>query len=122
VDAHGMPVRLLITAGTTADCTQAGQLTKGIDADYLLADKAYDTDAIISDCQNRDIEPVIPSKGNRRQPRQYDRYLYQHRHVVENAFLWLKRWRGIATRYAKNAASFLAAVQIRCLAIWTKIL
>jgi len=38
--------------------------------------------------------------------------------LVENAFLMLKRWRGIATRYAKTTASFLAAVQIRCLAIW----
>ncbi|MDD3435710.1 MAG: IS5/IS1182 family transposase, partial [Sulfurospirillaceae bacterium] len=32
--------------------------------------------------------------------------------------LQLKRWRGIATRYAKNTASYLAAVQIRCIAIW----
>ena len=39
-----------------------------------------------------------------------------------NAFLHLKRWRGIATRYAKNTASFLAAVQIRCIAIWCTIL
>jgi transposase len=35
---------------------------------------------------------------------------------VENAFMHLKRWRGIATRYAKNLASFRAAVQIRCIA------
>ncbi len=26
--------------------------------------------------------------------------------------------RGIATRYAKNAAAYLAAVHIRCLALW----
>ena len=44
------------------------------------------------------------------------------RHLVENAFLHLKRWCGIATRYAKNSASFLVAVQIRCLAIWASIL
>ncbi|CDG22423.1 transposase (fragment) [Xenorhabdus poinarii G6] len=37
---------------------------------------------------------------------------------VENAFLRLKRWRGIATRYTKKGTSFLAAVQIRCLALW----
>nr|MCG3461763.1 IS5/IS1182 family transposase [Xenorhabdus bovienii] len=43
------------------------------------------------------------------------------RHLVENTFLHLKRWRGIATRYAKNSASFLAAVQIRCLVLWLKI-
>ena len=40
------------------------------------------------------------------------------RHLVENAFLLLKRWRGIAIRYAKNVASFVAAVQIRCIAVW----
>ena len=40
--------------------------------------------------------------------------------MVENAFLKLKQWRGIATRYTKRADSFLAAVQIRCIAIWAK--
>ena len=113
---------MVITEGTAADCTQASELIEGIDAEYLLADKAYDTDGIINQCQNREIEPVIPSKCNRRQLREHDRYLYRHRHLVENAFLWLKRWRGIATRYAKNASSFLASVHIRCLAIWANIL
>jgi hypothetical protein len=32
-----------------------------------------------------------------------------------------QRWRGIATRYAKNIASFLAAIQIRCIAIGANI-
>jgi hypothetical protein len=41
--------------------------------------------------------------------------LYQLRYLIENAFLHLKRWRGIATRYAKNAASLLALVHIRCI-------
>lgn len=53
--------------------------------------------------------------------RGYDKYIYRLRHLVENAFLEWKRWRGIATRYAKNTASFLAAVHIRCIAIWAKI-
>ncbi len=48
--------------------------------------------------------------------------LIKHRHLVENAFLHLKRWRGIATRYAKHTTSFLAAVQIRCIAIWAEII
>ena len=70
----------------------------------------------------RDRNIVIPAKRNRKHQRDYDRYLYRLRHLVENAFLHLKRWRGIATRYAKNTASFLAAVQIRCIAIWCAIL
>jgi len=65
---------------------------------------------------------VIPSKRNRKEQRDYDRYLYRLRHVLENAFLHLKRWRGIATHYAKNTDSFVAAVQIRCLILWANIL
>ena len=67
------------------------------------------------------MEIVIPPKKNRKVLRFYDKDLYKLRHLVENAFLLLKRWRGIATRYAKNTASFLAAVQIRCVAIWLNI-
>lgn len=121
VDAHGMPIRMLITDGTTADCTQAIELIDDIDAEHLLADRAYDTNEIIGYCEAKQIELVIPSKRNRTQPREHDRSLYQHRHLVENAFMHLKRWRGIATRYAKNGASFLAAIHIRCIAIWAKI-
>ncbi|MFH1915229.1 MAG: IS5/IS1182 family transposase, partial [Pseudomonadota bacterium] len=53
--------------------------------------------------------------------RDYDKYLYKIRHLVENAFLHLKRWRGIATRYAKNSASFLAAIHIRYISLWAGI-
>ena len=67
------------------------------------------------------MEVVIPPKKNRVEQREYDKALYRLRHLVENAFLHLKRWRGIATRYAKTTASFLAAVQIRCFALWANI-
>lgn len=117
-----MPVRMLVTAGSEADCSHAEELIEGIDAEHLLADKAYDTNALLEACAKQGMKAVIPSKRNRKTPRKHDEYLYRHRHLVENAFLWLKRWRGIATRYAKNAQSFLAAVHIRCLAIWAKVL
>lgn len=67
------------------------------------------------------MQPEIPSRKNRKAPREFDKHLYRQRHLVENAFLHLKQWRGIATRYAKNMASFLAAVQIRCLVLWLSI-
>jgi transposase len=67
------------------------------------------------------MTPVIPPKKNRLDQRAYDKALYKLRHLVENAMLHLKRWRGIATRYAKRASSFLAAVQIRAIALWAKI-
>lgn len=61
------------------------------------------------------MQAVIPPKKNLIEQREYDEYLYKLRHLVENAFLHLKVWRGIATRYTKNATSFLAAVQIHCI-------
>ena len=113
-----MPVRFFITSGTTADCTIAAQLIEGFQAEYLLADRGYDTDAIILKTADDGMIPVIPPRKSRKHQREYDKDLYKLRHLVENAFLLLKKWRGIATRYAKNAASFVAAVQIRCIAIW----
>ena len=112
---------MLITQGTAADCTQASKLIEGITAEYLLADKAYDSDAIIEQAQNQGMNPVIPPRKNRKEQRVYDEELYKLRHLVENAFLHLKRWRGIATRYAKHTKSFLAAVHIRCIALWAHI-
>ena len=97
-------------------------MIEGLDAQYLLADKGYDSDTLVGQIEARGMTAVIPPRRNRTQPREYDRDLYRLRHLVENAFLHLKRWRGIATRYAKNTASFLAAVQIRCIALWTAIL
>jgi transposase len=87
----------------------------------LLADRGYDSDAIVEQAQKQGMKPVIPPRKNRKVQRLYDADIYKLRHLVENAFLHLKRWRGIATRYAKNTASFLAAVQIRCIALWANI-
>jgi transposase len=116
-----MPVRAIITQGTTADCTQADRLIEGITAEQLLADRGYDSDAIVNQATQQGMKVVIPPRKNRKELRQYDTDLYKLRHLVENAFLHLKRWRGIATRYAKNSASFLAAVHIRCIALWAHI-
>ena len=87
----------------------------------LLADKGYDSDAIVAKAQAQGAQAVIPPRKNRKQPRTYDKALYKLRHLVENAFLHLKRWRGFATRYSKNVASFVAAVQIRCIVLWLRI-
>jgi transposase len=98
VDAPGLPVRVIVTAGPTADGTRAEALTAGYPAEQLLTDRGYDTNEIVAGAKERNIAPVIPPKNNRRRQRSYDQYLYTLRHLVENAFLRLKGWRGIATR------------------------
>ncbi len=94
----------------------------GISAHCLIADRGYDTDSVVCKAHNEGMKIVIPPKKNRIKQRSYDKYLYRMRYLVENAFLNLKRWRGIATRYAKDIDSFVAAIQIRCIAIWLKVL
>ena len=121
VDAHGMPVRFFVADATVADCSVAESLISDFRAEYLLADRDYDTNAIIQNALQAWITPVIPPKKNRKILREYDKHVYKLRHLVENAFLHFKRWRGIATRYAKNVASFVAAVQIRYIALWLKL-
>jgi transposase len=117
-----MPVRFFVTSGTVNDCKKALALIDGISAEYLLADRGYDTNEIIQATVANQMVAVIPSKANRIEQREYDKYLYRMRHLIENAFLNLKRWRGIATKKKKSTASFVAAVQIRCIDIWAKIL
>lgn len=70
-----------------------------------MADKGHDSDAVLDRAKSQSMEPVIPPKRNRKVQRSCDKDLYKLRHLVENAFLKLKDWRGIATRYAKNSAS-----------------
>ena len=118
VDAPGNPIRVIITEGTASDCTKANELIEGFSANYLLADRGYDSESIIELATKFGMTPVIPPRKNRKVQRRYDKHLYRSRHLVENAFLKLKRWRGIATRFSKNTLSFLASVHIRCLFLW----
>ena len=121
IDSHGMPVRLAVTGGTAAGSSQALPLIEGIEAESLLADKACGTNEIIAAARKSGMDPVIPPKRNWKEKRDYDRALYRLRRLVENGFLGFKQWRGVATRYAKRAASYLAICQLRAVMIWSKI-
>jgi transposase len=93
-------------------------MLEGMKADTVIADKGYDTNDIIEYARRRGMKVVIPSKKNRVEQREYDIELYKKRHLVENTILKLKRWRGVATRYAKHSTSFLSIVTIRCIFLW----
>jgi len=105
-----------------ADITVAPELTVDIKADATIADKGYDSQEFVDSLEASGSEAVIPPRKNRKVQRIYDKHLYKIRHLVENAIQQLKEWRGVATRYAKRASSFLAIVQIRCVFQWLRIL
>ena len=81
VDAHGMPIRLLVTEGTRADCKEAVHLIEGISAETLLADRGYDTNDILAYAVSAGMEPVIPPKKNRKEQRDYET-LERHCHPL----------------------------------------
>ncbi len=110
---------MIVTGGTTADCSQAAELVDGLAANFLMADKACDTNALLQWCTDNAVTPVIPPKANRTEKRDHDKYLQRLRHLIENAFLKLKQWRSIATSYAKTTATFLAERQIAASMLWT---
>jgi transposase len=119
VDALGNPVGFHLTGGQAHDLVGAHHLLPDMEADTLIADKAFDAD-------KRVIEPlsavgkttVIPPKSNRKEPRTFDRDLYKARHLIENFFARLKQFRAIATRYDKTARNFLAAVYFAASVVW----
>lgn len=86
----------------------------------MLGDKAYDADPILSDLASKDINPVIPSKRNRKAQRIIDGYIYSLRDLVERYFSKLKHSRRFATRYDKTADSFLGFVLIASIRLWLK--
>jgi transposase len=112
VDALGNPVDFLLTGGQGADVTQAEPLIDAHKADAYILDKAYDSDAVVAAAERRGAEAVIPSKKNRKVPREYDRHLYKERRKVEWFINLIKQFRRVATRYEKTARNFLGFVHV----------
>lgn len=84
----------------------------------MLADRAYDSDAIRNLLTARGTSPVIPNKSNRKNRWRFSKSAYRKRHLIENAFCRLKDFRRIATRYDKLARNFLASVCIAAAIVW----
>jgi transposase len=118
VDALGNPVRLLLTAGQTSEYTQAEALIEGFEAGYVLADKGYDSDQFVFAIEKNQAIPVIPSKKNRKMPRDLDKTLYKERNLVERLFQKLKHFRRIATRYERLARNYQAMLSLVATVIW----
>ena len=117
VNGLGLPVELILTAGQAADVTQAGALVGGRPADVVIADQAYDSDAVVREIEGGGAEAAIPPKRNRTDPRPYDRDRYKDRNLAERFWAKAKQYRRVATRYEKTARNFLAFVHVASIMI-----
>jgi transposase len=117
-DTFGRPLRIIITPGQTGDITCADALIEGLQADAVLADKAYDSNALRETIAAMGADAVIPSNRSRRIAISHDRTIYRHQNRIERCFNRLKHFRRFATRYDRRTIHFRGFVLLAAAMIW----
>ena len=101
------------------DCTVARELAGSLPpSKELVADKAYDTNALRAFLKSRKTRAVIPPSSQRNIQYRYDKQLYRQRNVIERSFCRLKDFRRIAMRYDRRVDVFFAALCFVTAVIW----
>jgi transposase len=121
VDACGLPIALKLTEGQAHDGRSAHDMLGSIEAgDILLADRAYDSDALRQTLAERGAWANVKPMPGRRNIPAFSDFLYRYRNLVERFFNKLKHYRAIATRYDKHAENYLAGVKLASIRIWMR--
>ncbi len=111
-DALGNLVRFVLLPGQRFDTIGFAPLIDGLEFDALIADKAFDSDAIIAELNERGAKIVISQHPRRIEPIPIDAEMYKWRHLVENFFCKLKEFKRIAMRADKTDNSFSAMIYL----------
>lgn len=118
VDALGNCLKLKLTPGQYSDISQANSLIKGFTNSSILGDRGYDSDDFVSTINSQGCKPVIPSKSNRKNPRNYDKHIYKERGLIEIFFRKIKNFRRIFSRFEKQSRNYLSFVAIGGSILW----
>lgn len=118
VDANGLPVVLKLTPGQAHDGRSAADMLDGIsEGQIVLADRAYDSDALRETMNKRGAWACIKPMPRRVNIPAFSRFLYRYRNLVERFFNKLKHFRAVATRFEKSAENYLALVKLAAVRI-----
>ena len=121
VDANGLPIALKLTEGQAHDGRSAADMLGTLgEGDVLLADRAYDSDALRAEMAARGAWANIKPMPNRKRRPAFSAFLYRYRNLVERFFNKLKHFRAVATRYDKRADNYLASVKLASIRIWMR--
>jgi transposase len=119
VDALGNAVDFFLTGGEAHDLVGADHLLPDLQADILIADKAFDADErVLEPLAAAGQKAVISPKPTGASAGVSTGTSTKPAHLIENFFARLKRFRAIATRYDKTAGNFVAAVHLAASIIW----
>jgi len=119
-DSQGRPLRFILTAGQVGDVLTAPALLAGFQTSAVLADKAYDSNALRQLIADSGAQAVIPSNRTRKVIIPHDPALYRHRNRIERCFNKLKHFRRFATRYDRRAIHFLAFIHLAAAMLWMR--
>lgn len=119
-DALGRPLRIMLTGGEVHDSKTALALLEDVDAQGVIADKAYDSNEIRNAITAEGMATVIPSKRSRKIRIPHDASLYKTRNRIERCFNKLKHFRRVATRFDRRAIYFLAFIHFASAIIWSR--
>jgi transposase len=121
VDANGNPFRLKLTEGQAHDGRSAQDMLDSVGpGQILLADRAYDSDALREALATRRAKANIKPMPNRVNIPKFNKKLYRKRNLVERFFNKLKHFRAIATRFEKHDANYMALVKLASARIWMR--
>ena len=121
VDANGLPIALKLTPGQAPDGRSAEDMLSRLgEGHILLADRAYDSDAMRASLHSRGAWACVKPMPNRKNVPAFSAFLYRYRNRVECFFSKIKHFRAIATRYEKHAENYLALVKLAAIRIWLR--
>ena len=114
-------MRLLVSPGQSSDMGAVPQLLAGLPTPTtVVADRGYDSNAVLDLITRSGAQPNIPSCSRRLVRRSVDPVIYRQRNLVERFFCKLKQFRRVATRFDKLARNFLAAVILASTRLWLR--
>jgi len=111
-DALGNLVRFELLPGQRFDSVGVPPLIDGLSFEALIADKAFDSDAILANLDDRGAKVVVSQHPRRSRARVIDEEMYKWRHLIENFFCKLKEFKRIALRADKTDQSFSAMIHL----------
>ena len=119
-DALGNMVRFVLLAGHRFDTVGVAPLIQDVEFGGLIADKAFDSNVIIADLDERGAKVVISQHPRRASPLKIDAEIYKWRHLIENFFCKLKEFKRIAMRSDKTDLSFSAMIHLAAAVIHSR--
>jgi transposase len=121
VDANGNPIALKLSEGQAHDGRSAADMLDSVGAGQtLLADRAYDSDALRKTLADRGAWANVKPMPGRVNIPTFSPYLYRFRNLIERFFSKLKHFRAVATRFEKHDANYLALIKLAASRIWMR--